>query len=1055
MKKLNLLAGISTAAFAAALSLTAVSSMAAEDGVLYGDANCDGQVTIADSTAILQAIGNPDKYALSEQGTNNADVYKRGDGITPSDALAIQKLDSKMIASLPESWQDSEPDPSVSKTYIHLNGASASVEGDYAEVNGGVVTISHSGEFYIDGTLEDGQINVNIADEAADPSTVKIFLNGVNITGRSAPAILVTNAENTSINLVDGTSNAITDGDTAYTGEWLGAAVIEAKDDITIKGGAENTGTLTITANTQDAFVCNNDIKFTGGTTNITTLNAVDKTDAVKGKMSVTVKDTAVVNIDAEGDGLKSSKGNVAIEGGTVSVKAGNDAVQAETTIDISGGTVLGGGDRGLTSLTGTNITGGTVVVTATDNQTDPALMTGTTQGTMLLNCIASSETDGCWKKANALKVGNVNFDAWAKKYAFAVVSDASISADGKYTLTNAATGSNASAGGSSEFQMTGAVTSFDEVDPVGNGGTVTPTPYTIKLNGTSIESDAPSDTAALENGVFTITKGGSYSVTGEAKEVQIVVNVDKTAYPDAVVELNLEGADISNSTTAPVYVESIGDEVQIIAKSGTVNTISDGTSHTQTYTDSDGNVNTVEGAVFARDDIKFKGSGELTVNGNTDDAIVCKNDIKIYNGSLTVNAVDDGIRGKDSVTIGNDTAVDFSALKLTVNTKQGDGIKSTSTDTVSGKSCGIVTVNGGVLDIKSCADGIQAEQSVVINGGDINIYTYEGSGFTGTAGGNTSTNPWGGGFGGFGGGMQGGNSNKTDISAKGVKAVGIYDAAGTTWQSGGDITINGGNIIIDSSDDCIHCGGNINVSGGAFKLATADDALHSDHDLTLGSKNGSASDFGIYVTKCYEGVEGENIYQHSGTVIVKSDDDGYNAAGGADGSGNANPGGWGPGGGFGSAGNNTLQITGGVAVVQSASGDHDAFDSNGSINISGGAVIANGQEPVDCDGTKNTSGGTVAECSSQGAGSVQAGTQFTIADESGNVIVSFTTMQAMGSPSLNNTSLKCYTGGTISGGTDLITLDDSMKVYASGAISGGTTVTAGSGSSGGNQRPW
>ena len=1061
MKKLNLLAGISTAvaAAAAALSLTAVSSMAAEDGVMYGDANCDGHVTIADSTAILQALGNPDKYGLSEQGANNADVYNRGDGVTTSDALSIQKIDAKIISSLPESWKETDPDPAVSKTYIHLNGASASVEGDYAEVNDGIITISHSGEFYVDGTLDDGQINVNIADETVDSATVKLFLNGVSITGKSAPAILVTNAENTSINIMDGTVNTISDGDTAYSGEWLGAAVIEAKDDITIKGGTENTGTLTITANTQDAFVCNNDIKFTGGTTNIKTLNAVDKTDAVKGKTSVTVKDTAVVNIDAEGDGLKSSKGNVAISGGAVSIKAGNDAVQAETTIDISGGTVLGGGDRGLTSLTGTNITGGTVAVTATDNQTDSALMSGTTQGTMLLNCIASSETDGCWKKANALKVGSVKFDAWTKKYAFAVISDASLSADGKYTVTNASTGTNATSGGLSEFNMTGIVTVFSDVDPVGNGGTVDPPPtpsdgtYTVTLNGASVMSDAPADTASASDGKLTISKPGIFAVSGEASEVQIIVDVDKTAYPDGIVELDLEGANISNSSTSPIYVKSVGDEVQIVAKKGTVNTISDGTSHTETYTDSDGNVNTVEGAVFARDDIKFKGTGELTVNGNTDDAIVCKNDVKIYNGSLTVNAVDDGIRGKDSVTIGNDTAVDFSALKLTINTKQGDGIKSTSTDTASGKSCGIVTVNGGTLDINSYADGIQAEQSVIINGGDIDIYTYEGSGFTGTAGGNTGSNPWGGGM----GGMGDGNSNKTDISAKGIKAVGIYDAAGTTWQSGGDITINGGNIIIDSSDDCIHCGGNINVSGGAFKLDTADDALHSDHDLTLGKDSGSVSDFNIYVTKCYEGVEGQNIYQHSGTVVIKADDDGYNAAGGADGSGNNNPGGWMPGGGFGSAGDNTLQITGGIAIVQSASGDHDAFDSNGDLLITGGVVIANGQEPLDSDGTNSATGGTVVTASSQGSGAIAEGTQFTLADGNGSVIVSFKTVRSMGSVSYKHTdgTVNAYTGGTISGGTDLITLDDSQTVYASGTISGGTAVTAGSGSTGGGQRPW
>ncbi len=37
-------------------------------------------------------------------------------------------------------------------------------------------------------------------------------------------------------------------------------------------------------------------------------------------------------------------------------------------------------------------------------------------------------------------------------------------------------------------------------------------------------------------------------------------------------------GMSLTNSTTAPVYINSIGDEVQITAKAGTVNTISDGT---------------------------------------------------------------------------------------------------------------------------------------------------------------------------------------------------------------------------------------------------------------------------------------------------------------------------------------------------------------------------------------------------------------------------------------------------------------------------------------------
>lgn len=69
---------------------------------LCGDANCDKKVTIADATAILQHIGNKDKYGLSEQGEKNADCYDVGSGITGLDAVAVQKLDAGQISSLPE-----------------------------------------------------------------------------------------------------------------------------------------------------------------------------------------------------------------------------------------------------------------------------------------------------------------------------------------------------------------------------------------------------------------------------------------------------------------------------------------------------------------------------------------------------------------------------------------------------------------------------------------------------------------------------------------------------------------------------------------------------------------------------------------------------------------------------------------------------------------------------------------------------------------------------------------------------------------------------------------
>ena len=68
------------------------------DNLLLGDANCDGKVTDADATLILQFLTNRDEYSLSEEGLDNADCCDRGDGVTAMDAYVIQKIAAGYIA---------------------------------------------------------------------------------------------------------------------------------------------------------------------------------------------------------------------------------------------------------------------------------------------------------------------------------------------------------------------------------------------------------------------------------------------------------------------------------------------------------------------------------------------------------------------------------------------------------------------------------------------------------------------------------------------------------------------------------------------------------------------------------------------------------------------------------------------------------------------------------------------------------------------------------------------------------------------------------------------
>ena len=433
MKKKNILAGLLSVMVLGAASAVPAS---AADG-LFGDTNCDGTVDMADAVLIMQSLANPAKYGVSgtsenhitQQGIDLADVCENGNGLTTKDALSIQNYLLGNIKSLPESYKgDSstgEDDADEVKTKIHLSDSGIEIDGKYAEAEGSKITITHSGKYTFDGTLSDGQICVDIPDDKADNGTVKLVLKGASITGKSAPAILVKNADKTSVTVADGTENTLSDGTAAYTGDEAESAVIEAKDDLTIKGGDNGTGTLTVNANVQPAIVCNNDLKFTGGVLTINTLNEDKEAapDAVKGKGSVTVKG-GTLNITAKGDGIKSSKGAVSIENGTLVIKAGKDAVQAKTDITISGGDVAAFGGKSLTAEGKVNITGGNVIATAVDKQCET--LAATEQATLMLDFTKE------WSKNNPISVTDASNKVLIekntlKKYKYAVVSSADI----------------------------------------------------------------------------------------------------------------------------------------------------------------------------------------------------------------------------------------------------------------------------------------------------------------------------------------------------------------------------------------------------------------------------------------------------------------------------------------------------------------------------------------------------------------------------------------------------------------------------------------------------
>ena len=256
---------------------------------------------------------------------------------------------------------------------------------------------------------------------------------------------------------------------------------------------------------------------------------------------------------------------------------------------------------------------------------------------------------------------------------------------------------------------------------------------------------------------------------------------------------------------------------------------------------------------------------------------------------------------------------------------------------------------------------------------------------------------------------------------------------------------------------------------GGNITLASADDGVHSDHNLIIGKGSANSyDDVKISVTKAYEGIEGLNITQNSGTVIVTCTDDGFNAAGGNDGSGNQPgvPGGnrWGQGAWGGQTTTDTSNIcmtfNGGFALVNVSNGDHDGYDSNGDVKLNGGIQVSNGNEPFDCGDRGNSVtvngstwvsyyGSVMGDALKNSAvvnasGNPTAGTRISLVGNDGKVIVSFirgqkdvSTFKAGGSSA---TGASFYTGGNVSGGTELIT-EDANGVILGGTLTGGSKM--------------
>ena len=427
-------------------------------------------------------------------------------------------------------------------------------------------------------------------------------------------------------------------------------------------------------------------------------------------------------------------------------------------------------------------------------------------------------------------------------------------------------------------------------------------------------------DGYTVDGTTYTFTVAGEYTLNGLLNG-QIVVNAEEE------VILSLAGATIISSSDAPINNIGTGD-LTVSAKNGTENVVKDNRSSSVT--------SEYGAAIYSAEDLSIQGKGTLVVYGNYNNGIQSKNDVKVKNLSLKVQAVNNALKGNDSITVESGTVVLISTA--------GDGLKTDNSDISNkGNQRGSITINGGAVTIYAAGDAIQAAYNFVLTedtaSSNVTIYTGSYSGYTSSSSSATSYK-----------GVK--VANELNITA-GTMNIYSYDDGlhadyGGTLENGstglGNINISGGTITLGVYSPT-NATGKGNMGPGSSMQATVSgaDGIHADNTVTISGGT-------VNVDSAYEGIEANFITITGGVTYVYGTDDGINASKKI----NKTP---------------VITVTGGYLDVTVSSGDVDGIDSNGNYIQSGGVVVTRGATGsngmatgLDCDGKAYISGGTFVQ---------------------------------------------------------------------------------------------